>query len=78
MPLDDWERRRDLEGGKQVCIWLHETEDAELYVEDLTYRGGDFDVWVHHVDADEWEDLGTFDTVDAAIDRAVSWAGSNP
>ena len=42
-----WRRRRDLEGGKELGVWLLLDEDAvdtELYVESHRYRGGDFDV----------------------------------
>jgi len=34
----EWNRRRDLEGGKELGIWIG-SDDRELYVEDLTYRG---------------------------------------
>jgi hypothetical protein len=69
-----WQRRRDLEGGKELGVWLlldGETVERELYVESHEYRGGDFDVYTASPD-DEWEHEGTFDTVDDAFDAALS------
>ena len=71
-----WERRRDLEGGKEIGIWLrldddNEVED-ELYVESHEYRGGGFDVYTATPDGD-WTHLGEFETVDAAFTRALNF-----
>ncbi|MFQ3285104.1 MAG: hypothetical protein ACI944_001828, partial [Natronomonas sp.] len=44
-----WTRRRDLEGGKELGIWLlldsEGSVQEELYVESHEYRGGGFDVY---------------------------------
>lgn len=42
---DGWTRRRDLEGGKELWVWLSDDSDTELYVESHQYRGGDYDVY---------------------------------
>ena len=69
-----WRRRRDLEGGKELGVWLlldDETVKKELYVESHEYRGGDFDVYTASPDG-EWEHNGTFDTADDAFDAALA------
>jgi hypothetical protein len=67
-----WERRRDLEGGKEIGIWLLVDEDGgverELYVESHEYRGGRFDVYT--MAEDEWDHEGEFETSEAAFARA--------
>lgn len=69
-----WERRRDLEGGKEIGIWLlvedDGTVDAELYVESHEYRGGAFDVYTATPDG-EWNHEGEFETAEAAFVRAL-------
>jgi hypothetical protein len=69
-----WRRRRDLEGGKELGVWLLLDDGAvekELYVESHEYRGGDFDVYTASPDG-EWEHRGTFDTADDAFDAALT------
>ncbi len=69
-----WQRRRDLEGGKELGVWLlldDGTVENELYVESHEYRGGDFDVYTASPDG-EWEHRGTFDTADDAFDAALA------
>jgi len=69
-----WQRRRDLEGGKELGVWLlldGDTVERELYVESHEYRGGGFDVYTTSPD-DEWEHNGTFDTADDAFDAALA------
>ena len=68
-----WHRRRDLEGGKELGVWLlldDGTVEQELYVESHEYRGGDFDVYTASPDG-EWEHNGTFDTAENAFDAAL-------
>ena len=69
-----WERRRDLEGGKELGIWLLVADDGsverELYVESHEYRGGNFDVYTTGGD-DEWTHEGEFETVQQAFDGAL-------
>lgn len=70
-----WRRRRDLEGGKELGVWLRLDEGTvreELYVESHEYRGGDFDVYTVSPE-DEWEHRGTFDTADEAFDAALAY-----
>lgn len=71
-----WERRRDLEGGKELGVWLLVDDegavDAELYVESHEYRGGGFDVYTATPD-DEWTHVGEFGTREAAFDRALAF-----
>lgn len=70
-----WRRRRDLEGGKELGVWLlleEGTVEEELYVESHEYRGGDFDVYTTSSDG-EWEHRGTFDTADDAFDEALTY-----
>lgn len=67
-----WQRRRDLEGGKELGVWLlldDGTVETELYVESHRYRGGDFDVYTTSPDG-EWHHHGTFDTPAGAFDAA--------
>jgi hypothetical protein len=74
--IDGWTRRRDLEGGKELCVWLSDTSDTELYVESHRYRGDDYDAYTTDA-ADNWNHLGEYGTVTAAIDAAVEWARAN-
>lgn len=70
-----WQRRRDLEGGKELGVWLlHEdgTVSEELYVESHTYRGGDFDVYTA-TPAGEWEHKGAYETAPAAFEAAIAY-----
>jgi hypothetical protein len=70
-----WRRRRDLEGGKELGVWLlldDGTVVEELYVESHEYRGGDFDVYTASPD-DEWDHRGTFATVEEAFDAALAY-----
>lgn len=70
-----WERRRDLEGGKEIGMWLLVDDDGsvekELYVESHQYRGGGFDVYTATPDG-EWEHEGEFDTQAEAFDQALN------
>jgi hypothetical protein len=71
----EWDRRRDLEGGKELGVWLLVDDGAvrsELYVESHEYRGGDFDVYTASPD-DEWTHRGTFPTAQAAFDAALAY-----
>lgn len=76
-----WERRRDLEGGKELGVWLlvddEGTVDTELYVESHEYRGGDFDVYTATPEG-EWNDEGEFETPGAAFERALDIIESSP
>jgi hypothetical protein len=70
-----WRRRRDLEGGKELGVWLlldNGTVENELYVESHEYRGGGFDVYTASPEG-EWDHRGTFDTVDNAFDAALAY-----
>ncbi len=70
-----WQRRRDLEGGKELGVWLLLDDGAvteELYVESHEYRGGDFDVYTATPDG-EWDHKGTFEAVEAAFDAALAY-----
>jgi len=74
-----WQRRRDLEGGKEIGVWLLVDDDGsverELYVESHEYRGGDFDVYT--TADDEWTHEGEFETSEEAFGRAVALLGSS-
>lgn len=76
-----WVRRRDLEGGKELGVWLLVDDDGavdtELYVESHRYRGGDFDVYTA-TPAGEWEHLGEFETQADAFDRAQQVIDESP
>jgi hypothetical protein len=70
-----WRRRRDLEGGKELGVWLllaGETVEEELYVESHEYRGGGFDVYTATPDG-EWDHKGGFETKAAAFDAALAY-----
>jgi hypothetical protein len=67
-----WERRRDLEGGKEIGVWLLVDDgsvERELYVESHEYRGGNFDVYT--MADDEWHHEGEFETSGEAFSRAL-------
>jgi hypothetical protein len=69
-----WQRRRDLEGGKELGVWLlldEGTVDTELYVESHEYRGGEFDVYTATPDG-EWSHIGSFETASGAFDTALT------
>lgn len=54
-----WLRRKDLEGGKELGVWLKSNQGQvleELYVESHEYRGGNFDVYVATPEG-EWTHL---------------------
>lgn len=71
----DWQRRRDLEGGKELGVWLllaDNTVTEELYVESHEYRGGDFDVYTATPDG-AWDHKGTFETAGEAFDAALAY-----
>lgn len=76
-----WNRRRDLEGGKELGVWLLVDDaggvDRELYVESHEYRGGGFDVYTATPDG-EWTNEGEFETVEAAFDRAFDVLSESP
>jgi len=75
-----WQRRRDLEGGKELGVWLlldDGSVDTELYVESHEYRGGDFDVYTATPDG-EWEHGGTFETAPEAFDAALDRIDESP
>ena len=76
-----WERRRDLEGGKELGVWLLVDSDGaverELYVESHEYRGGNFDVYSATPDGD-WEHEGEFETQRDAFERALGIIEAGP
>ncbi len=76
-----WTRRRDLEGGKELGIWLLTDSDStvhdELYVESHEYRGEGFDVYTA-TPGGEWTHVMECDTVDAAFSRASEYLDENP
>lgn len=75
-----WHRRRDLEGGKELGVWLlvqDGTVERELYVESHEYRGGAFDVYTA-TPAGEWTQTGEYETVTAAFDAATAVIESSP
>lgn len=76
-----WERRRDLEGGKELGVWLLVDDDGaverELYVESHEYRGGEFDVYTA-VPEDEWTHEGEFTSRRDAFERAQEILQSSP
>jgi hypothetical protein len=75
-----WHRRRDLEGGKELGVWLLVDDgavDTELYVETHEYRGGDFDVYTA-TPAGEWTHVGTHETATAAFDAALEHIEQSP
>lgn len=68
-----WERRRDLEGGKELGVWLLVDDgrvERELYVESHEYRGGAFDVYTTTPEG-EWDHEGEFETRQTAFERAL-------
>jgi hypothetical protein len=70
-----WKRRRDLEGGKELGVWLLVDDgdvESELYVESHEYRGGAFDVYTATPDG-EWTHEGTYDAVDDAFEAALDY-----
>ena len=73
---DGWTRRRDLEGGKELWVWLSDDSDTELYVESHQYRGGDYDVYTTDAE-DNWNHIGEYEDVTDATDAAVEWAREN-
>lgn len=68
-----WERRRDLEGGKQAGVWLERAGSRELYVENLGYKDGGWVVWLYDDATDEWTDLGQYEGSGPAFERALAW-----
>lgn len=75
MPTDDWTRREELEGGKQIRVYLSTDSEEELYVEDLTYQGEGYVVSLHDADTGSWETLVEYDRHERehALERALAW-----
>lgn len=77
----EWQRRRDLEGGKELGVWLLVDDDGavdtELYVESHEYRGGAFDVYTTTPEG-EWTHEGEFDRREDAFERALRVIESSP
>jgi 5S rRNA maturation endonuclease (ribonuclease M5) len=74
-----WVRRRDLEGGKELGVWLLVDPDAsgrrveeELYVESHEYRGGAFDVYTY-TETEDWVHRGEYAAVEDAFDAALAY-----
>lgn len=71
-----WIRRKDLEGGKELGIWLKLNGDEEvveeLYVETHEYRGGDFDVYTATPDG-EWTHLSNEKDVRTSFEVAEKY-----
>lgn len=74
MPIEGWRRREDLEGGKQIRIWLSEGGTRELYVENLTYRDEGYVVYSYDVTEDEWQVVAETDSRADAVEKATDWA----
>jgi|APHM01.1.fsa_nt_gi hypothetical protein len=66
----DWNRRRDLEGGKEIGIWIG-TDNRELYVEDLTYRGDGYSVYIYNPGTDAWDQRLSTEDREQAFETAV-------
>lgn len=64
-----WNRRRDLEGGKEIGVWLAD-DGRELYVEDLTYRQEGYSVFVRTPDGD-WEEKKSTGDSEEAFEAAL-------
>lgn len=70
-----WLRRKDLEGGKELGIWLKLDQDEvvkELYVETHEYRGGYFDVYTATPEG-EWTHLSEEKDVQKAFEVAEEY-----
>jgi hypothetical protein len=72
-----WTRRRDLEGGKELGVWLLVDTDSgevseELYVESHEYRGGAFDVYTYTA-ATDWQHRGEHRDVEDAFADALAY-----
>ncbi len=74
MSISGWRRREDLEGGKQIRIWLSDDEREELYVENLTYRDEGYAVFAYDVESDEWITIANTDSRAEAVEKATEWA----
>lgn len=72
----EWKRRRDLEGGKELGVWLLVDETGsvqkELYVESHEYRGGNFDLYTATPEG-EWTHHGEYMTAEAAFEEALEF-----
>lgn len=67
-----WSRRKDLEGGKELGVWLKKVDNdvaIELYVENHKYRGGEYDVYTATPNG-EWDHRGEFEQVEDAFEKA--------
>jgi hypothetical protein len=71
-----WIRRKDLEGGKELGIWLKQNQQhevvKELYVETHEYRGGNFDVYTA-TPSGEWTHLSEEQNVGEAFGVAEQY-----
>ncbi len=73
-----WVRRRDLEGGKELGVWLlvdpsgNDEVREELYVESHEYRGGAFDVYTY-TDDEGWVHRSEHAAVGDAFDAALGY-----
>jgi hypothetical protein len=67
----EWNRRRDLEGGKELGIWIG-SDDRELYVEDLTYRDDGYSVYIYNPETDDWDQRLSTEDREEAFKTAVN------
>lgn len=70
----NWQRRRDLEGGEELGIWLlYDDREVvqELYVGSHECRGGGFDTYTASPDG-EWTHKGTFETAKDVFNSALT------
>jgi hypothetical protein len=66
----DWNRRRDLEGGKEIGIWIG-ADNRELYVENLTYRSDGYSVYIYDAETDAWDQRLSTEDREQAFEAAV-------
>ena len=66
----EWNRRRDLEGGKELGIWIN-NDGRELYVEGLTYRGDGYSVYIYNPETDAWDQRLSTEDREEAFKTAV-------
>lgn len=71
-----WHRRRDLEGGREIGIWILESGKEiidEVVIKSYSYRGGYFVLYTIDNSESLRIKLGEYKTARSAFDEAINY-----
>lgn len=76
-----WHRRRDLEGGREIGIWIlrsSEGVDKEITVKSYAYRDGPFELYETDPDDSVRIKIGEYETAREAFKQTRDYLASTP